>query len=812
MSEQLQSVFFSKDTIAGLNKILIQQSNYQNLNREGKEKLINVLIKNMKTVYRSLDTSKINKDNFPSIFDQFKKHSVVEALGELKKTNVLMNHQQDPSDLKFQRDFKSNPNPGNKFMDRPESTKTVTQSQNPTPSSLNQRVNNMERKREEQRKSNDPFAGFSSDQSYESSLDQAFRPIVDNLTDQEYFNNYDTGRNAQDINARMENIQQMRQNEVGNRNQKPPTPDFLKPKKTNPDRSGYNDSRQSQNNYDNRNNNDRDDYRQPQTQSNGKPDFQNMKSSDFNRGFQGLANDTGDNLMSLDNIDKPLIDEEMIEDNTSFEDRLKRLQSDRDNIKVPQSGGKVDFTSESFPKSDMNSNSVQYNNNNRPNNNNNQRAQPTNSDYDQNKKGGQVLTRQQQLEMMQQQARQMQQNNNNSNDQNRVRFNDNNNESIRNDIEAKRNEFAREQEQRSRSNYESNNSNRNSQQSNQYQSNQNSQSNDKFSDLRNSMKSINIDVKEDAAKLNQMKQQIDDLNNEINELTQIIDDLKYENSKLKQTNDFDKINEIKKQIAEEFEQLSSKNSELDTKTAELNLKEIEINKKDTELKQLIKDYDYLFRTNQLQIEVSNENNETKYSYPLENVNNAIGIKLMSYSIPSPMFNIEENKNNELKLLHKDNEIILTIPTGKYNIDEILEILNEDLKNKNLNEQITIKLNKQQKVIIELSNTDDEISIVPTILSKQNLGFISVAENKHIHIADRIWDLRMDDKVYLFLNNLSDEVPFGILYFNGKSVCQFKFEKPFNIDKLDIEFKDSKGLPVNFHNLQHNLSFMIEKIN
>ena len=71
------------------------------------------------------------------------------------------------------------------------------------------------------------------------------------------------------------------------------------------------------------------------------------------------------------------------------------------------------------------------------------------------------------------------------------------------------------------------------------------------------------------------------------------------------------------------------------------------------------------------------------------------------------------------------------------------------KNKNRDKS---KLNKQQKVVIELSDTDDEISIIPTVLSKENLGFVTQSENKHIHIADRIWDLRMDDKVYLFLNN------------------------------------------------------------
>jgi hypothetical protein len=65
---------------------------------------------------------------------------------------------------------------------------------------------------------------------------------------------------------------------------------------------------------------------------------------------------------------------------------------------------------------------------------------------------------------------------------------------------------------------------------------------------------------------------------------------------------------------------------------------------------------------------------------------------------------------------------------------------------------------------------------------------------------------------LYLNNLSDEVPFGILYFNGQSVSQFKFKDPFDLNNLEIVFKDSNGLPYNFYGLSHSLSFLIEKIN
>jgi len=414
MSEELQNEFFSKKTIAGLNKVLLQQSNYQNLNREGKEKLINVLIKNMKVVYRSLDSTKINKDNFNSIFDQFKKHAVNESLDEIKKSNVLMNLQQSSSDLKFERDFKSNPNPGNKFLDRPESTKSITSQVSVAPQvSVNKRPN-------------ENLSGVSANKSkFDSSLDQAFRPIVENITDQNFFNNYDTGRNAKDVNSMMENIQQMRQSELNMKNQKPPTPEFLKSKKTNPDKTEL-----------------RNDI-QPLSQPNGKLDFQNMKSSDFNRGFQGLAIDSGDNLMSLDNIDKPLIDQEIIEDAHSFEDRLKRLQSDRDNLKVPQSNDKIDFTSEKFPQSNMNSNDVIQ-------------------------------------------------------EQNRVRFNDTDIQiPVKKndfDIEAKRNEMIREAELKKRRDIELR---KEAEMRNQYKQQIPIETNDRFNDLKNSMKMVNIEVKED---------------------------------------------------------------------------------------------------------------------------------------------------------------------------------------------------------------------------------------------------------------------------------------------------------------------------
>ena len=159
------NIFFSKNIISSLNKILLKECNLYNINREGKQEIINILIKNMKLVYKSINTEKINNNNFNSIFEQFKKHSIIEASNDIKNNNILNIYQNSASDIKFKRDFNSNSSDGNKVFDRPQSTKTnivtkkVTIQETPK--------NNI------------------------SQLDKVFKPIIDELTDQDFFNNYD---------------------------------------------------------------------------------------------------------------------------------------------------------------------------------------------------------------------------------------------------------------------------------------------------------------------------------------------------------------------------------------------------------------------------------------------------------------------------------------------------------------------------------------------------------------------------------------------------------------------------------------------
>mgnify|MGYP000073335422 FL=1 len=241
----------------------------------------------------------------------------------------------------------------------------------------------------------------------------------------------------------------------------------------------------------------------------------------------------------------------------------------------------------------------------------------------------------------------------------------------------------------------------------------------------------------------------------------------------------------------------------------MNLKEVSLIEKEVNVQKLLTNYDYLFKTKFLQLEVTNNENKSQYSWHFNNpLDNVICIKLLSYSLPIPRFNIEENINNILEYSINDEHFTIIIPSGKYTIDELIDTINKYATN------ITLSLDFEQKIILESFLDTDIINLYPTHLSTINLGFINInSEDKISHklIATQTWDLRINDKVYLYLMNIADDIPFGLLFYNGQSISQFRFENPFNLIKLDINFKDVYRNNINFNNLPHTLSFLIEQI-
>jgi hypothetical protein len=283
-----------------------------------------------------------------------------------------------------------------------------------------------------------------------------------------------------------------------------------------------------------------------------------------------------------------------------------------------------------------------------------------------------------------------------------------------------------------------------------------------------------------------------------------------EQQKRKPIHKISKLNKIvtqpKQQIIEYEEDSENNNSDhnYNSKLNELELKELELNTKSTQLQKMINDYNYLFNTTYIHVEVSDQNNAPAYKFPLY-MDNVTDIKLNYYSVPNIQLNIEENKNNYLIIKRNDIETKINIPKGKYTIDTLINTLNDKLTN------IKISLTQEQHIKIE-DTTEPKVNfdLIQTELLKTNLGFINNTNNTTQYISDNIWDLRINNKIYLYIRNLSDD-PFGVLFADSITSCQFKFKEPIQFDMLDIEFKDAKGNLYNFYNLPHTLSFLISKL-
>ena len=116
-NKNIQNIFFSKENISLINNSILETNSLQSADKQYKMKIVEILIKNMKIIFKSLDTSKITQNNINSIKLQFNKLSGEQTFKEMKST--LQKPEVNSAQLKFERDFRSKPNSGNKLMDRP---------------------------------------------------------------------------------------------------------------------------------------------------------------------------------------------------------------------------------------------------------------------------------------------------------------------------------------------------------------------------------------------------------------------------------------------------------------------------------------------------------------------------------------------------------------------------------------------------------------------------------------------------------------------------------------------------------------------
>lgn len=661
--------------------------NILNLNDKSdnvKNKVLEVLKKKMQLISSKLQPNMINQTNFESVLNQFNKMSIKETVDQVsnQKSGII---EPNASKLKFERDFNSVPNQGNKLMDRPLATAANK---------------NLEKflyppgfERESKNSIPDP------------KFDKLFKPIVDNVDDNYQFNQYQHGRGTEEFGNSFEKLMSERDMESAIP-RRPATPDFLK---------SVNTSSKGPSEFKTESNKNRS---QPEVRRRGgKPNFsQSIPEDELDTGFLS-ANDNND-LYDIDNIDKPVEKLEFEEDSRSFEQRLKSLERDRGSVSTQL----VSINNEPDSMDNLQPKTIDEI----------KREREEKERQERDEKERELREKYRELELRKQ--------------------------SEPRQSEPRQSEPKKEPVYSDHLKY--------------------LEKDDDDSDESPKPK-VNMQKIYDALKrLGIEKPNSPDVN-----LKKIKKENKLLKKKLNETSSFDLV---KKEIGSEF--------------SKLNEKELEINKKETEMKVLLKKYSYLYGLKHVQMDISPQTPTSKYVFNFNKISNIHGIKLMSYSIPVPRYNIEEDKNNIFKIKSNEETTEIKLNSGKYKIDDLLGVLN---KKSNL----TFELNYEEKVEVKDEN---EFEIIPTPLSMEVLGFTETpSELANEYVANKTWDLRVEDKVYLFINNVEENIPFAVLYTGNQAVQQFKFDEPIELDNLEIEFKDSKGRPFNFYGLTYSINVQLE---
>ena len=767
--ENIQESFFSKNNVNLLFNKLVETLKISNNDRQT---VGNMLLKNMNIVWKNLDISKINNNNIQFIFQQFNSIVLKNTSNEISKNKNII---KDPSELKFQRDFNSTPNNGVTYSNRPQA---IIKSNNNIQSKLGPNEPFIKQAKERQQHAN----------TFDSSLDKLFRPIINETSEEPNFNNYNS--KSSNYQEKLQEIQQLRNTEVPTTNKKNDLPDFLKPKSTNVrekeilnnNQNNYQNNNQNnyQNNYQNNNRNNNQNNNQNNNRNNNQNNNRNTEQMNF---LDGVDND--DNLFSLDNIDKPIIDENINiqEDMASFEERLKKLKSQRDSIQMP-SQQNIDFQSEDYrdtyeelknykPTEIITLQNKQNNNEQ----NNNELEYLEFIKYKKQREN--ELLKQRENELLKQRENELL----------KQRENELLKQRENELLKQKENELLKQKKtelgQKEINNYKKYIKEKNEVEKNKIPTTHK----ELFDQLKNLNKNLmnqisglkedNIKLKEDNIKLKENNFKLEEDNIK----------LKEDNFTLKEDNFILKEDNIK--LKEANFKLKDHNFKLDDNMIDNN-EVLKLKNEIKNLKILNKQY------KKYQLEISPDNSFSNYTFNLSESINIMGIKLLDCMIPFKKYNIEENINNliKYKIDNENKEII--IKTGLYNIDQLLNSINE------LQNDLIFELdNLSQKVKIK---SEKEFELNYSELINSNLGFIEFDNQINFCQATNMYDLRIDNKIYLFITNIN-EAPFCIITPNNTNYdSEIFFDNPITINSLDISFKDSKNNDINFYDIKHYLNF------
>jgi hypothetical protein len=203
------------------------------------------------------------------------------------------------------------------------------------------------------------------------------------------------------------------------------------------------------------------------------------------------------------------------------------------------------------------------------------------------------------------------------------------------------------------------------------------------------------------------------------------------------------------------------------------------------------------------------------------------MELKDFDLPFDKYNITSN-NNILNFkiytnnqtvnisdeyynlnIDSDNIIELRITMGLYTIDKLCEVINQALANYN----IEILCSTTTNLITFKSTTDTNFDIIlNTKTLFYNLGFVQDIVNINKIVGIKIYDLKVEHYLNIYIENINDSKPVMQLSSNLRSK-NIIFNKPIaNLNQIKIRITDTKDKEYTFGNLDFSFELIIRSIN
>ena len=334
--------------------------------------------------------------------------------------------------------------------------------------------------------------------------------------------------------------------------------------------------------------------------------------------------------------------------------------------------------------------------------------------------------------------------------------------------------------------------------------------------------------------------QIKLLNNELKNANTTIIGLRERAKSVRPTEELseDKIKDIatkKQEMIQQMMHLKEKLAETETLMHDQKLLKISLDEKANEIRSMIKKNISLYNNTEKNIIINTETcakNAHFFIYTFDTpISVLTSLEINDYSFPSTLHNITPY-NNTLYIVMENNPSItcdelisysktknihqITVAPGNYEIDYLIQILGNVLKQMSLKIQL-----KQANNYISIYSDSHDFSLMTDFSYYKNniLSVFGFEENYRCtngknYISTMSCDLRADKTISLYLLNINRTKAFCKLNMTSRKVSSFcsQLNPPLNnIDRLEVEFRDSKNNPVHFAGKRVMLDFTIKTI-